>query len=222
MRILLIDDDLDLLSSLSQRLTQTYLVDTATNANQAEDYLSTTHYDIIILDYLLPDSTGLKLTKSIRQQLITTPILFLSGEARTSTKISALDAGADDYLTKPFSLNELLARLRAITRRTPKLQHQIISSGPLQLNLNTYTVTHHNKTILLRRKELLVLKTLMLANGSVVTRDILKDRAWDANKDSYTNTIDVHIKYLRDKIDKPFGTQIIKTVHGLGYKLEFK
>jgi len=150
------------------------------------------------------------------------PILILSGETKVLSKVTLLDAGADDYLTKPFSLGELKARLRVLTRRSessrPK-QHQL-KTADLTLDSDTHHVTRAGQLIKLRRKEFAMLECLMQHAGSVVTRDILTNYAWRENEDAWTNTIDVHIKYLRDKIDRPFTTPLIKTVHGFGYKLE--
>jgi two-component system OmpR family response regulator len=148
--------------------------------------------------------------------------LILSGESKVMSKISLLDAGADDYLTKPFSLGELKARLRVVTRRIggQKDSNQRLTSDCLVLDIDTRKVERDGQIIPLRRKEFALLECLMQHAGTVVSRDILTSYAWHANEHPWTNTVDVHIKYLRDKIDRPFDRPLIKTVHGLGYKLE--
>ncbi len=222
MKLLLIDDDTGITTALALALANTYELDIARTGTGGLHKANTYHYDVILLDLKLPDMPGLTVCERLRHAGVTTPILILSGETKALSKVSLLDAGADDYLTKPFSLGELKARLRVLMRRletTQPKKHRLQTAG-LTLDSDTYLVTRDGQTIKLRRKEFAMLECLMQHAGSVVTRNTLTNHAWRDNEDPWTNTIDVHIKYLRDKIDRPFDTRLIKTVHGLGYKLE--
>jgi two-component system OmpR family response regulator len=222
MRLLLIEDDPGISQALSHALATTYAIDIARTGadglHKAELYV----HDVIVLDLHLPDMSGLAICQALRQHGITTPILILSAEAKIMSKINLLDAGADDYLTKPFSLGELKARLRVLVRHAGASQQakQWLKTDDLILDAAKHQVERAGQFIKLRRKEFALLECLMYHAGSVVTRDTLTSYAWDENAEPWTNTVDVHIKYLRDKIDRPFDRQLIKTVHGLGYKLE--
>jgi two-component system OmpR family response regulator len=170
---------------------------------------------------MLPDFDGIQICREIRQAKVKTPILMLTGKSSVTAKVEALDVGADDYLTKPFNLKELSARIRALTRRNVNsLPTNTISVGDLTLDTTSKIVKYKDKKITLRRKEFRLLEFLMRNQGKVVTREMILEHVWDSNTDTITNTIDVHIKYLRDDVDKPFGTNMIKTIHGLGYKFE--
>ena len=149
------------------------------------------------------------------------PILMLTGQSETEKKVLALDAGADDYLVKPFRFEELLARIRALLRRnTVTLTSNILSIDNLTLDPAKKTVKRNEDNITLRRKEFSLLEYLMRNNGRVITREMILDHIWESTNDSVTNVVDVHIKYLRDKVDKPYKKKLIKTVHGVGYKIE--
>lgn len=221
MKLLLIEDDRGIASALSQALPD-YDVDIAYDGTGGAAKALAGNYAAIILDLNLPDISGLDVCKQLRKQGLTLPIIILSCEAKILSKISLLDAGADDYLTKPFSLGELKVRLRVQLRRSGDLssgQSRMVVED-LTLDSERHFVQRAGQQIRLRRKEFALLECLMQRAGSVVTRQTLCRHAWDQNAEPWTNTIDVHIKYLRDKIDRPFGTQLIKTVHGLGYKIE--
>ncbi|MGH7193802.1 MAG: response regulator transcription factor, partial [Candidatus Saccharimonadales bacterium] len=195
-------------------------VDIVGNGAQALDRAGSNQYRVIILDLNLPDISGLDVCRQLRDKEIISPILVLTGESQVLTKINLLDAGANDYLTKPFSLGELKARLRVLTRSTPgrPLPRQL-RVGSLLLDRQTHTVTRDGQTISLRRKEFSLLECLMENAGRVVTRATLTRHGWQGMEEPWTNTIDVHIKYLRDKLDRPFDSPVIRTVHGLGYRL---
>ncbi|HZL07976.1 MAG TPA: response regulator transcription factor, partial [Candidatus Dormibacteraeota bacterium] len=221
-KVLLVEDDRSIASALSQALQSSYDIDTATTGQMAFYKTDASHYDIVVLDLDLPDMSGLAICQRLREGGFRTPILILTADSRTLTKINLLDAGANDYLTKPFSLGEFKARLRALTRAG----HQIIKppnklaiSG-LELNRKTHEVSRDGMAINLRRKEFVMLECLMEHAGSVVTRRALTRYAWHGAEDLWTNTVDVHIKHLRDKIDRPFDKPLIRTVHGIGYRLE--
>ena len=220
-KLLLIDDDNSLAKALALALHDTYEIDIAPSGTQALFKLDNEQYGAVILDLNLPDMAGLAVCQQLRSRGITAPVLILSGEVRTLTKINLLDAGANDYLTKPFSLGELKARLRVLMRDRPERQplpRKLKASG-LLLDRQMHTVTREGMAISLRRKEFALLECLMEHAGNVVTRATLIRHAWQGVDDPWTNTIDVHIKYLRDKLDRPFEQAIIQTVHGLGYRL---
>jgi DNA-binding response OmpR family regulator len=221
MKLLLIEDDHHISLALVQALTSSYIVDRAESGASGLLKSSMQHYDAIILDLNLPDVHGLQVCQHLRKDGFTGPILILSGEVKVISKIALLDAGADDYLTKPFSLGELKARLRTLLRRSGTItSNDQMTVGELKLDCERHEVTREGHSIKLRRKEFAVLECLMQNAGAVVTRDILSNHAWRDNEEPWANTIDVHIKYLRDKIDTPFERPYITTVHGLGYKLE--
>ncbi len=222
MRLLLIDDDLNISSALAHALMSSYIVDQAATGGLGLLKAGSQSYDAIILDLSLPDISGLQVCQHLRNDGFEGPIIILSGETKVISKIMLLDAGADDYLTKPFSLGELKARLRMLLRRSslPSNKHNFMTVGDMTLDCERHEVERQGKIIKLRRKEYALLECLMQNVGAVVTRDILSNHAWRDNEDPWANTIDVHIKYLRDKIDTPFERQLIKTVHGLGYKIE--
>lgn len=222
MKLLLIEDSADIAIALERALSTNYVVDVAATGQSGLDRALTDNYEIIVLDLHLPDMHGLDICQTIRSHSIRVPILILSGEAKVLSKISLLDAGADDYLTKPFSLGELKVRLRALQRRAEsrvlKQAHLVV--GDLSLDGASHQVTRGEEVIRLRRKEFSLLECLMQNAGSVVSRQTLCAHAWHDSEDPWKNTIDVHIKYLRDKVDRPFANQLIKTVHGYGYRLE--
>lgn len=220
--ILITEDDLNIATTLRQAFRSDYQVDIATTGKEAIYKTDSLDYELIILDLGLPDMKGLNVCQLMRERGLIVPILVLSGTDDVMTKISLLDAGANDFLSKPFSLGELKARMRVLLRDravlapTPKL----LEVGDLTLNRHTRTVLRNGQMIGLRRKEFSLLECLMENANRVVTRELLTTRAWEDNHAIWTNTVDVHIKHLRDKIDRPFNIRSIKTVHGLGYKLD--
>ncbi len=222
MKLLLIEDDPNIAQALIQTLSPSYVVDVAVTGGVGLVKAGAQRYDAVILDLNLPDLPGLQICQHLRRDGFAGPIMILSGEVRVISKIALLDAGADDYLTKPFSLGELKARLRMLLRRSnsPNNNHNLMVVGELTLDCERHVVERQGRIVKLRRKEFGLLECLMQNAGAVVTRDILSNHAWRDNEDPWANTIDVHIKYLRDKIDIPFDRPLIKTVHGLGYKLE--
>ncbi len=222
MKLLLIEDDPAIALPLSQALVSSYVVDVVTTGEAGLTKAATSAYTAILLDLNLPDMPGLSVCQQLRQQGCVVPVIILTGETKVMSKIKLLDAGADDYLTKPFSLGELKARLRSLQRRSnnPGKPVHRLTVADLTLDGPTQRVHRAGRPIRLRRKEFSLLECLMQRAGTVVTRDTLATYAWSSNVDLWANTIDVHIKYLRDKIDRPFDTPLIKTVHGIGYKLE--
>lgn len=219
--LLFIEDGRDMALALRQALATSHII---THIETGEAGIMTAKrysFDAILLDLRLPDMHGIQVCEELRAAGCTTPIVVLTGEGQVLTKIKALDAGANDYITKPFSLGELKARLRAVQRTqlgvTPNGQ---ITVGDLTLDASTFHAERAGQTIHLRRKEFALLECLMRHAGTVVSRTALSNHAWHGSDTPWANTIDVHMKHLRDKIDKPFDTPLIKTVHGLGYKIE--
>lgn len=222
MRLLLIEDSREIASALSQVLAVNYTVTRAETGLSGLKHAQNKTYDMIILDLNLPDIPGLQVCERLRSGGCITPILVLTGEGGVMNKIRLLDAGADDYLTKPFSLGELKARLRVLQRRDQQLPlaQPRLSIGGLTLDKNKQQVEREGQIIQLRRKEFALLECLMRHADTVVTRSALGNYAWQGADTPWTNTIDVHIKHLRDKVDRPFERPLIHTVHGLGYKFE--
>jgi DNA-binding response OmpR family regulator len=222
-KVLLVEDDRSIAAALAQALQTSYDIDVAANGQLALYKTDHHNYDLILLDLNLPDVSGMIICQQLRDRGHSAPILILSAEASVLTKISLLDIGANDYLTKPFSLGELKARLRALSRvasQTLLPPTGQLTIGGLVLDRRTRTVSCNGTTVPLRRKEFALLECLMEHAGSVVTRETLTRYVWHGAEALWTNTVDVHIKHLRDKVDRPFGQSFIRTVHGLGYKLE--
>lgn len=222
-KILLVEDDRSITDALSEILKNNYGIVTAATGELAFYRVDTGHYDLVVLDLDLPDMSGMSVCRQLRERGFKAPILVLTADDNTLTKINLLDAGANDYLTKPFSLGEFKARLRALTRSShlpPDVPATVLIVDGLRLDRETRKVSRDGITISLRRKGFTLLEYLMEHAGSVVTRRSLIRYAWPGADTLWTNTVDVHIKYLRDKVDRPFGQPLIRTVHGFGYKLE--
>ncbi|OGK29939.1 hypothetical protein A3B02_00620 [Candidatus Roizmanbacteria bacterium RIFCSPLOWO2_01_FULL_42_14] len=219
MRILVIEDEKDVAESIQDMLCDTYVVDLAFSGEDGLFQVQVTDYDLILLDYVLPDIDGAQVCQSIRDAGIVTPILFLTGKYMIRDKITALDSGADDYLTKPFSSKELLARIRALLRRTQSYWHNTLAMDDLRVDTQKRVVTRGDRRINLRRKGFDLLEYLIRNQNRVVTRNMILEHVWEYGIDELSNTVDVHIKYLREKIDRPFGSKFIKTIHGMGYTM---
>ena len=220
--ILLVEDDRSIANALAHALQSCYDIDIAATGRLALYKTDTQAYSVIVLDLNLPDMSGIIICQQLRDRGVSAPILVLTGDANVLTKINLLDAGANDYLTKPFSLGEFKARLRALTRsshHTIRPAEQLVV-GSVILDRQTSEVSRDGISITLRRKEFALLECLMEHAGSVVSRDVLVRSAWHGSDDLWTNTVDVHIKYLRDKLDRPFSWPLIQTVHGMGYRFE--
>jgi len=221
MKILIVEDDKQTAEIIRDLMKDYYAVDVAHTGEDGEYQASVNEYDLLMLDIVLPDIDGVEICKKIRENGIKTPILMLTGKMETKDKVTALDCGADDYLTKPFKFAELLARTRALVRRSPNtITSNLLCVDDLTLDVASNTVKRSGKMIPLRRKEFGLLEYLMRNIGLVLTRSMILEHVWDSSTDPITNTIDVHIKYLRNMVDKQFDKKLIKTVHGLGYKIE--
>lgn len=222
-KVLLVEDDSNIANALNQALQTAYEIDIAVAGRPAIYRTDRDNYDAVVLDLNLPDISGMTVCQQLRERGCCSPILILTGDANVMSKISLLDAGANDYLTKPFSVGELKARLRAMMRSQNQTQaspKQNLAAYGIQLDRRTRIVSRNEQVVSLRRKEFALLECLMEHAGSVVSRGLLARHAWQGENELWTNTVDVHIKNLRDKIDRPFEEPLIHTVHGLGYKLE--
>lgn len=220
MRILLIEDQKKLSESIKKGLTENrYAVDTVFDGEEGL-YLATHEtYDLIILDLMLPKIDGITLCKKIRAKNISTPVLMLTAKSQTENKVEGLDAGADDYLTKPFAFIELKSRIHALLRRSHRQTETIIKIDYLEINPLKHLVQRNGKNINLTPKEFAILEFLARHKDEVVTRTQITEHTWDYNFDSLSNVIDVFIATLRKKIDGGYKKKLIKTVHGVGYKL---
>lgn len=218
MKILIIEDDSILAATLQESLRAQYSVDTASTSQQGIQRLRVLSYDLIILDLGLPDLSGTETCQQIRHMGVNTPILILTGQLETKDKVDALDSGADDYLTKPFSFEELSARIRALLRRMPVTAQTVLELDGLRLDPAARTVTRNGHEVNLRRKEFDLLEYFMRNPNRVLTREAILEHIWESGNDPFANTVNVHIKYLRDKIGAPYDS-LLQTVHGVGYKL---
>lgn len=223
MRILIVEDNEKLANSISRGLTQEgYSVDSVFDGETAEKRLDLygADYDLVILDLLLPDASGLDICRNMRKKNMTTPILVLTARDTTEDKVAALDSGADDYLTKPFSFSELTARIRAILRRpSESVLPPTLVSGNLELNPGTREVFSGKKPITLTLKEFSLLEYLMRHPKTIVNREELYTHLWDFSDNALSNVVDVHIKNLRKKLDEGNGSPRIETIRGVGYRL---
>ena len=216
MRLLVIEDEHKIANSIKKGLEQeSFAVDVAFTGSQGFDLASTEEYDLIVLDLLLPGMNGIEICNKLRGQQIHTPILMLTAKGQVEDKVTGLNAGADDYLTKPFAFEELLARIRALTRRPTNNLGAILSTGDLTLNTLTYEVKRGNKNIPLSSKEYALLEYLMRHPNQILTKEQIISHIWDYEADVLPNTVEVYIGYLRKKV----RDDLIHTVRGFGYKL---
>ena len=220
MKILIIEDEPGIAQALHHGLMQYYRTTLAATGSMGLSLAQDNHFDAIILDLGLPDLSGLDVCRHLRSSGNTTPILILTGESETQTKVILLDNGANDYITKPFHLDELKARLRVLLRHQPTGTSSTIAIGDVVLDTAARQVKRGKRSIELRRKEYELLEFLMRHNGLVVTRNMILNHVWPSDSESYANVVDVHIKTLRDQLDRPFKDAYIKTIYGLGYKFE--
>lgn len=220
MRILLIEDEKRLSHVIEKGLTESgYAVDKVFDGEEGLYLAESENYDIIILDVMLPKIEGITVCKELRKKHITTPILMLTAKTTVEDKVTGLDAGADDYLTKPFAFVELNSRLQALLRRSLKQPETILTVDTLALDPIKHTVSREGKQISLTPKEFAILEYLMRHKDEVVTRTQITEHTWDYNFDSMSNVIDVFITSLRKKIDSNQKQKLIHTIHGVGYKI---
>lgn len=220
MRILVVEDDRKLVQVLRQGLKENgFAVDTAADGNLGLELALDTDYDAIVLDLMLPGLSGLDLLKALRARHRVAPVLILSARSAVEDRIQGLDLGADDYLAKPFSFQELLARLRAITRRPSAEPKTTLVAADLELDVARREVRRAGRPIDLTAKEFALLELLLKKKGVVVTRGMILDRVWDLDYDGGSNLVEVYISYLRRKVDQDFDPKLIQTVRGGGYVL---
>jgi len=221
MRILVVDDDRRLCSVIKRGLLEeTHAVDVAYDGEEGEYMAEVNPYDLIILDIMMPKKDGIEVCKELRSKRMNTPILMLTAKDAVEDRVRGLDAGADDYMVKPFSFNELLARVRALLRREAVTKSPEIKLGDLVLNTLTREVRRGDRTIELTTKEYVILEYFMHHHNVVVTRTMLEEHAWDYDFDSMSNLIDVYIRRLRRKLDDNENESVLQTVRGAGYRLK--
>jgi two-component system OmpR family response regulator len=220
MRVLVVEDEVKLASLLRRGLREEGLsANVAVTGEDAPWMVEEDDYDVIVLDVMLPGIDGFTACRRLREQGIVVPILMLTARDSVEDRIAGLDGGADDYLTKPFSFAELLARIRALVRRGTVDVDVILSVGSLRLDPATHEVWRGDTAIELSLKEFSMLETFMRRPGFALSRDQLLDDAWDYEFENRSNIVDVYVRYLREKIDRPYGVQSIETVRGVGYRL---
>jgi len=218
MKILLVEDDKDCGKLLEKGLIENaFLVDWEKNGEKAFWMAKYTKYDLIIVDIHIPNRDGIEIINGLRKLRNATPCLIISVRKELNLKLKAFDVGADDYLIKPFSLNELIARINAITRRGKNLKNSIYELGNIQIDHSKYVVIKNGRRVKLRRKEYDLLYFLMKNQNKVLSRAYILEKVWDMNADPFTNTVDVHIRNLRKKIGDRHG-KILKTIYGRGYE----
>jgi DNA-binding response OmpR family regulator len=221
MRILVVEDEHKIAHSLQKGLEQERLVvDVAYDGPHGYDLATTEQYDLLIIDWMLPGMDGVTLCRQLRTDGKHVPILLLTAKSQINDKVQGLDAGADDYLTKPFAFVELLARVRALTRRPPTTQSPVLKVDDLTLDTTTYQVTRAERPLSLSHKEYVLLAYLMRHPHHILTKEQIINHVWDYDANVLPNTVEVYIGYLRQKIDRPFPQQppLIHTVRGYGYR----
>ena len=221
MRLLVVEDEKDLNRIIVRTLeAEGYLIDACYNGMDAMAYITTIEYDAVILDVMLPELNGFEVLKRMRSLKLEIPVLFLTARDRVEDIVFGLNSGADDYMVKPLSFDELLARIRVITRRNPEVRENIYQCGDLVINCNDRSVTRQGKEIVLSPKEYAVLEYLARNKNVALTRSQIESNIWDMDYDNESNVIDVYIRYLRKKIDDDYEEKLIQTVRGVGYMLK--
>lgn len=222
MRLLYVEDEIDILETTSKRLEREgHSVDACENGLDAMDFIEATEYDVIILDIMLPGIDGLEILSRMRAARNTTPVLLLTARDRISDRVAGLDAGADDYLVKPFAYEELIARVRALSRRLPtdEITNEL-TVGDLTLDIATKTVMRDDQLIKLSAREYSLLEFMMRNPGIVLSRERIEQAIYNYDFEGGSNVVDVYIRYLRKKIDANFPTKLIHTIRGSGYVLK--
>jgi two-component system copper resistance phosphate regulon response regulator CusR len=221
MRILIAEDDRKVAGFLKKGLKEEhYAVDVCYDGEEALFQAQVNPYDLIILDVMLPKKNGFAVCKSIREEGILSPILMLTARDQLEDKVKGLREGADDYLTKPFAFEELLARIQALLRRTQDYKTKTLKVGDLELDPVSRKITREGKPITLTGKEYALLEYLMRNKARVITQSMIIDHVWDMNYDGLSNVVNVYINHLREKIDKGFSQKYIHTIRGVGYKID--
>jgi len=219
-RVLVVEDDVRMAAAIRRGLRfEGIVVDVASGGEEAIRLVGATDYDAVLLDVMLPDLDGFETCRSLRAQGAWVPVLMLTARDAVEDRVRGLDGGADDYLTKPFSLAELLARMRALVRRGPGERPAVLAVGDLRLDPATHQVWRGEREIELSSREFAVLETFMRRPGQVLTQLQLLEAAWELGYEQRSNVVEVYVRYLREKIDRPFGLRSLETVRGAGYRL---
>jgi two-component system, OmpR family, response regulator len=220
MRVLVVEDEPKMAGLVKRGLEEEGIaVDISGRGEDAVWMAGSTEYDVVVLDVMLPGVDGFEVCRRLRADEVWTPVLMLTARDAVEDRVAGLDGGADDYLVKPFSFDELLARLRALARRGSAERPAVLEAGDLRLDPATRRASRGDVEIALSQKEYALLETLMRRPGVALSRLQLLEHAWDDTYENRSNVIDVYIGYLREKIDRPFGTDTIETVRGVGYRL---
>ena len=220
MKILIAEDQKSLNTILKERLThQGFIVDAVFDGEEASDIIQYMTYDVIILDIMMPKKNGLEVLQELRNYGVQTPVLILTAKDKIDDRVKGLDLGADDYLIKPFAFEELVARIRALSRRKAQAIQDILTCGDLTLNPTSHEVKRGKDDIQLSKKEYLIVEYLIRHKNEVVSRERLENVTSDYDYEGYSNVIDVFIKMIRKKIDHPYTTKLIHTVRGFGYSM---
>ncbi|MGE5608035.1 MAG: heavy metal response regulator transcription factor [Bacillota bacterium] len=223
MKLLIIEDDVKAAACLQRGLTEHgFVVDTTGSGDEGLRLIEANHYDLIILDVLLPGRDGWSVVAALRQDGHQMPVLFLTACNSIVDRIKGLELGADDYIAKPCEFKELLARVRSLLRRAPNWQPQILQLGDLEIDLAGHRALRRGQPLNLTPKEFLLLSLLARRSGEVLSRTHIAEQVWDMNFESDSNVIDVHVRRLRRKVDDPYEHKLIHTVRGVGYVLEHR
>lgn len=221
MRILIAEDERDLNAIIEQKLKkQGYSVDTCFDGVEALDFIDMAEYDAIILDIMMPKADGFYVLEKLREKGKTTPVIFLTAKDSVADRVKGLDSGANDYIVKPFSFDELLARIRAVTRVSFNMASNVLRIDDLELDCASHTVKRAGKEIILSSKEFALLEYLMRNKGIVLSREHIENHIWGFEYEGGTNVVDVYISYLRKKIDGASDKKLIRTVRGSGYTIK--
>ncbi len=221
MRILLVEDDAELASVLDAGLSELdHRIDLAASHSEGLRCVGGATFDVIVLDVMLPGGSGFDLCREIRRRNIKTPVLMLTARDAVDDRVTGLESGADDYLVKPFAFRELVARLRALGRRSNHFEHEVIRIADLEVNLGAHAVRRGDIPIILTAKEFALLEFLVKHRGQVVDRAAISAYVWDDNHDPFTNVLEVLVRRLRRKIDDPFARKLIHTIRGAGYRFD--
>lgn len=221
MRILVCEDEKDLNKVITKRLTQEgYAVDSCFDGEEGLYYIENTEYDLIILDIMMPKKDGYQVISAMREQKITTHVLCLTAKDSISDIVTGLDCGANDYMVKPFSFEELLARVRVLIRSKPTQNAHLLEVADLVMNTSSHEVTRGGQVIDLSAREYAILEYFMFHVNVVLTREQIESHIWSYDYEGGTNLVNVYIRYLRKKIDDPFETKLIHTVRGSGYVIK--
>jgi two-component system OmpR family response regulator len=221
MRILLVEDEVKMARALRRGLElEGHTIDVSADGDDGLSKALEYDYDVVVLDVMLPGRDGFSICRELRARGRWSPVLLLTARDAVDDRIRGLDAGADDYLIKPFAFGELLARLRALVRRGPTERPTVISVGDVELDPAAHTVTRSGRAVELSAREFALLEFLMRHPGEVLSRARILEQVWDYSYSGLSNVVDVYVAYLRRKLERPFGRQLIRTVRGVGYALD--